>query len=381
MLLRKLFILLFVLSTVKPGFTQKLNIGVFHENDIKTLTLSTLSGKYNILGDGIPVKSSNTMDVYFISAENNLISIRNNEKPLGIFKKLEFTAEDNSGILQLKPELPRMNSRDYDDDLAIISKNGNLQIINKINVEKYITGVVETEGGSHAPLEFYKSQAILTRTYALKNMYKHSGSGFSLCDGIHCQAYKGKSRNNLAVQAVEETRGMVLVDLQNKLVTTPYHSNCGGLTSNASDVWLKELPHLDKIRDPFCTESKNAVWIKKISVKDWEGYLRKCGIYIENPKSTDYDFNQPVRKRYYLFKNQKVLLTRIRNDWNLKSTFFSITSDGNTLTLTGKGFGHGVGLCQEGAIEMARVGYTYRDILHFYFRNIRIVNYRDINKP
>ena len=380
MLLNKFFILLTAISIVKPGFTQKLNIAVFHKNNIKTITFSTLSGKYNILSDGILVKSSNPIDIYFISAENNLLSIRNNEKSLGVFKKLEFTATDNSGILQLKPVLPRMYSREYDDDLVIISKNGNLQIINKINIEKYIAGVVETEGGPYAPLEFYKSQAILTRTYAIKNMYKHSGSGFSLCDGIHCQAYKGKSRNKLVIRAVEDTKGMVLVDLLNNLITTPFHSNCGGLTSNASDVWQKELPYLVEIKDPFCTQGKNAGWIKKIPVKDWEGYLRKCGIYIENSKSTDYDFNQSIRKKYYCFKNQKVLLTRIRNDWNLKSTFFSITSDGNTLTLTGKGFGHGVGLCQEGAIEMARVGYTYIDILHFYFRNIRIKNYRDINK-
>ncbi len=381
MLLKKLFILLIVIGAVKPGFTQKLNIAVFHKNNIKALIFSTLSGKYNILGDEILVKSPNPADKYFITAENNVISISNNEKSLGVFKKLEFAATDNSGIFQLKPTLPLMDTREYDDDLVIISKNGNLQIINKINIEKYISGVVETEGGSYAPLEFYKSQAILTRTYAIKNMYKHSGNGFSLCDGIHCQAYKGKSRNNLAIRAVEETKGMVLIDIQNNLITTPYHSNCGGLTSNASDVWQKDLPYLVKIKDPFCTQSKNAVWIKKISVKDWESYLRKCGIYIENSKSTDYDFNQSVRKRYYRFKNQKVLLTRIRNDWNLKSTFFSITSDGNTLTLTGKGFGHGVGLCQEGAIEMARVGYTYKDILHFYFRNIRIANYKDINKP
>ena len=76
-----------------------------------------------------------------------------------------------------------------------------------------------------------------------------------------------------------------------------------------------------------------------------------------------------------------MLLTRIRDDWNLKSTFFSINADGSTLILKGKGFGHGVGLCQEGAIEMARVGYTCPDILHFYFRNVRVAYYKDINKP
>ncbi|UCH15499.1 MAG: SpoIID/LytB domain-containing protein, partial [Bacteroidales bacterium] len=224
-------------------------------------------------------------------------------------------------------------------------------------------------------------QAILIRTYALKNMHRHSGSGFSLCDNIHCQAYKGRSKlNNLIINAVEETRGIVVVNSQNNLITTPYHSNCGGLTSSTSNVWQKDLSHLVVIKDPFCTNSKNTSWIKKIPVTDWENYLKKCGIDITGSKSADYKFVQPGRKKFYHIDNQKVLLTRIRDDWDLKSTFFSISIDGNTLIFKGRGFGHGVGLCQEGAIEMARVGYTYHDILHFYFRNVRVAHYKDISK-
>jgi stage II sporulation protein D len=380
-LLKKLFIFLIFISNIFPVSGQKLNISVFHRNNIKAVIFSAISGKYNIAGDGIPVNIPHPSEVYLIAVKDDLISIRINEKSFGEFRKLEFTARYNSGIFQIKPVVPPMFVREYDDDLVIISKNGNLQIINKINIEKYVSGVVETEGGAEAPLEFYKSQAILIRTYALKNIHKHSGSGFSLCDDIHCQAYKGKSRNNSINRAVRETKGMVMADLQNNLITAPYHSNCGGLTNNASDVWQKNLPCLVRIKDPFCAQGKNARWTRKISIADWENYLRKCGIYNEKSKSADYEFYQPERKRFYTFKNQKILLTRIRDDWDLKSTFFSITSDGNILVLSGRGFGHGVGLCQEGAIEMARVGYTYKDILHFYFRYFRIKYYRDINKP
>ena len=381
MILKELFILLFFTVNIYPGFAQKLNISVFHKNDIKAIIFSSLSGKYNINGDGIPVNISGPSSAYFITAENNLISIRDKEKSFGNFSKLEFTAADNTCIFQINPTLPPMPAREYDDDLVIICRNGDLQIINKIDIEKYISGVVETEGGENATMEFYKSQAILIRTYALKNIHKHSGNGFSLCDDIHCQAYKGKSRNNIINQAVKETSGMVLTDLQNNLLTAPYHSNCGGITTISSDVWLKDHPYLVRIKDPLCTQGKNASWTRKIPVKDWEDYLRKCGIYTVKSKSADYDFIQSERKRFYSFKNQKIQLTRIREDWNLRSTFFSVNSDGNFLVLSGRGFGHGVGLCQEGAIEMARVGYTYKDILHFYFRYFRITDYNDINKP
>lgn len=382
MKLKYFLVLLIVISTEKCSFAQKLNIAIFHKENIKTIIFSTLSGKYNIKGDGAVKNSTTPSDIYSITSENNILSIRDNNKLLGFFKKLEFTAASSSGTFQVKPVSPPMLKREYEDDLIIVSKNGNLLIINKIDIEKYITGVVEAEGGSDAPLEFYKSQAILIRTYALKNMHKHSGSGFSLCDNIHCQAYKGKSKlNSLIIKAAEETRGMVLVDMQNNLITTPYHSNCGGLTSSPSDVWQKDLAHLVTIKDPFCTRSTNSSWIKKISVTDWENYLRKCGIYTANSTSADYTFNQLMRKKFYHVKNKKVLLTRIRDDWDLKSTFFSISADGNTLILKGKGFGHGVGLCQEGAIEMARVGYSYLDILYFYFRNVRVAYNTDINKP
>ena len=376
---KKIIIIFLIIISGKSSFTQKLNVALFYENSIKTVIFSVISGEYDITGDGIQINRSATSESYFISSENNLLSIRNSEKSFGVYGKIEFTAADSSGIFQLTPEEPLMNPREYDDDLAIVSNSGHLQLINKINIEKYITGVIETEGGSFAPSEFYKAQAILIRTYAIKNMYRHSGSGYNLCDATHCQAYKGKSRlNNLIYEAAEKTKGMVLTDENKNLIITPYHSNCGGLTSNASDVWQKNLPYLVMVRDPFCSQSSNATWIRKILVSDWEHYLRKNGINIKNPDTNDYTFNQPTRKKYYHLNGQQILLTRLREDWDLKSTYFSIIENGNTLILKGKGFGHGVGLCQEGAIEMARVGYTYRDILHFYFHNVQIACYNDI---
>ncbi len=381
MSLKIFIVLLFFICNIKCSFAQQLNIAVFYKKNVKKILFSTLSGNYNITGDGILITGTTPSDTYSITAENNIVSIRDNNKSLGYFRKLEFTAATISGTFQINTDSPPVLKREYDDDLTIVSKNGNLLIINKIDLEKYIAGVVESEAGSNAPPEFYKSQAILIRTYALKNMHRHSGSGFSLCDNIHCQSYKGKSKlNNLITNAVEETRGMVLTDKQNNLITTPYHSNCGGLTSSTSDVWQKDLSHLAVIKDPFCTHSKNASWIKKITIRDWENYLRKYGVDITTCKSDDYKFNQSGRKKFYHVKNRKVLLTTIRDDWDLKSTFFSIRVDENNLIFNGRGFGHGVGLCQEGAIEMARVGYTYLDILYFYFRNVRVTCYKDISK-
>lgn len=382
MKLRKCFIHIFLIITIKTGYSQKLNIALFHENNIKTLVFSTVSGEYKITGNGLPVNISGPGDIYFIALENGKLSVSDKAKSLGEYNKLEFTGKESVNTFQLNPAFPALSSREYDDDLLLLSNKVNILIINKIDIEKYITGVIESEGGSYAPLEFYKAQAILIRTYAIKNMLRHSSNGFSLCDGTHCQAYKGKSRLNSQIyEAARVTKGKVLADNNNNLIITPYHSNCGGVTSNASEVWQKNLPYLAAIRDPFCTQSRNATWEKRISVAKWENYLRKNGIFTQNARSDQYVFSQFTRKKFYKFANQKILLTKIRDDWNLKSTFFSIKSDKNTLVLKGKGFGHGVGLCQEGAIEMAKVGYTYPDILHFYYKNVKVVDYNTINKP
>ncbi len=375
MILRRYLIHLLLIININISYSQNLNIALFHEYNIKSVVFSTVTGEYIIKGDENLISRSAPNDIYFITLENNLLTINDKTRSLGKYEKIGFTGTGSENTFQINPASPGLSSREYDDDLLLAYNKTSIRIINKIDIEKYITGVIETEGGSYAPLEFYKAQAILVRTYALNNLYRHSGDGFNLCDRTHCQAYKGKSRfNDLIYNAARETKGKVLVDMNNNLINTPYHSNCGGVTNSASDVWLKNLPYLVSVRDPFCTKSRNATWEKKISIVEWENYLRKNGIIAVNSNPDDFVLSQFSRKKYYQYNNQKILLTKIRKDWQLKSTFFSITADNNSLLIKGKGFGHGVGLCQEGAIEMARVGYTYLDIIHFYYKDVKVID-------
>ncbi len=377
MVLRRCFIHFLLIIYINTSYSQRLNVAIFHEYNIRTIVFSAVTGEYVMTGDGEVIKRSSPDDIYFVTSENGILTINDKIKSLGKYRKIEFSGTGSENSFQLNPAAPSLSSREYDNDLLLACNQTNILVINKVDIEKYITGVIEAEGGPYAPLEFYKAQAILVRTYAINNMYKHSSDGFNLCDGTHCQAYKGKSRFNTQIYtAARATKGKVLADRNNNLITTPYHSNCGGQTTDASDVWQKDLPNMVSVRDPFCTESRNAAWDIKISVTEWENYLRKNGISIINSVADDYVFSQFSRKKYYRFNDNKILLTKIRKDWNLKSTYFSIIADKNSLVLKGKGFGHGVGLCQEGAIEMANVGYTYPDILHFYFRNVKIIDYK-----
>lgn len=382
MILRRSLIHLLLFININISVSQNLNIALFYDYNIKSVVFTTLTGKYTITGDGKEIQQSFPGDIYFITAEGDMLTINDKTMSLGRYKKIGFTGYGSINNFQLNPVYSGLSSREYDDNLLLVHIGTNMKIINKVDIEDYIAGVVEAEGGSFAPVEYYKAQAILVRTYTLNNLYRHSGEGFNLCDRTHCQAYKGKCRmNELIYNAVRETRGKVLSDMNNILINTPYHSNCGGVTASASDVWLKNLPYLVSVRDPFCINSRNAKWEKKISVAEWERYLEQNGINTENNSPDDYVFSQFSRKKYYSLNNHKIPLTKIRNDWHLKSAFFSITTDRNSLVIKGKGFGHGAGLCQEGAMEMAKVGYTCLDIIHFYYKDVKVIDKNKIINP
>ncbi|MDD5570490.1 MAG: SpoIID/LytB domain-containing protein, partial [Bacteroidales bacterium] len=228
--------------------------------------------------------------------------------------------------------------------------------------------------------EFYKVQAILCRTFVMSHYRRHEKEGYNVCDKVHCQVYRGRCKQSNILMSALSTKGMVIASDSNDLIIASYHSNCGGQTVNSEDVWSKRISYLRSVKDSFCINSPNAYWTKKIPAKDWEKYLLKK--YKLSPKDSshniDFSFHQSKRK-VFLYDTTKINLKEIRDDWKLKSTFFEITKDGTNLIFKGRGFGHGIGLCQEGAMKMSKLGYSFRDIINHYYTNVKIV-YQDIPK-
>ncbi len=370
---------LFFLMTGK-NHAQLIRIGLFTDNHIRSLVFSNVKGNYHLYADGTFLITIFPGEIYYASINDNQIQVSNKIQKIGSFSRLEARQAEDEGTFQLKSVSPVLASADFDGNLILIPADHYFQIINEVDLEKYVAGVIEAEGGSNANPEYYKAQAILIRTYAIKNMYRHGAENYNLCSSVHCQAYKGKSMLNRQIyEATLLTSGMVLTDKDSNLVTAPYHSNCGGITSSADAVWQKNLPCLIPVRDPFCASGKNHGWSKQIPVERWTGYLRSNGISTAGLSVNDLVFRNPGRAKTYPVSKAGIPMRKIREDFKLKSAFFQILYDhGANLTFEGKGFGHGVGLCQEGAMEMANVGYTYPDIIHFYFQNVLIVNYHTI---
>jgi stage II sporulation protein D len=185
------------------------------------------------------------------------------------------------------------------------------------------------------------------------------------------------SQDSLINRAALETRGQVILDRDSNLIISAFHSNCGGETTVPEDVWLTSHPYLKKVADPYCTSSRNASWKKSLGINDWAGLMKKSGYKGECANPVLFDFTQKTRKSIYRIGSFTVPLSTIRQELNLRSTFFSVTAEGDSIVLRGRGYGHGVGLCQEGAMIMAQKGLNYREIVDFYYSGIIIADIKN----
>ncbi|MDA8670073.1 SpoIID/LytB domain-containing protein, partial [Flavobacteriales bacterium] len=286
--------------------------------------------------------------------------------------------ESDTGVFSVSSIIPSLKSRFYYDDLLIFPNKKSLTIVNVVDFEKYIVGVLESEVGEGKSKDFYKVHAIISRTYALKNQYKFIHEGFYLTDLVNCQVYKGNMyKDSNIINAVQETENLILVDENMEYIIASYFSNSGGQTNNVEDVWSKALPYLRSIHDPYSMGGTNYDWEKTISKSKWLQYLKKKYQYPINDveaKNAALNFKQKIRHKFLVDWVYQIPLTEIRKDWKLKSTYFSIFDNGETLTFKGKGFGHGVGLSQEGAMRMIEIGYDFLEVLRFYYTDVHLID-------
>lgn len=348
----------------------------------KEVVFAPETGNYQVLADGKSLLILDAQNALKISVVNDSLEVKSFEKNWGKFAFVRLVSTDAEKAFKLKCLNPERKHRFFDDNLNVSVEAGLLRLLNESVIDNYIAGVSEAESGLYSPIEYYKVQAILARTYALTHITKHQAEGFNLCDQVHCQAFHGKSHEAKIVQAVNATRGKVVVDDDMNLIVAAFHSNSGGQTANSEDVWGTSTSYLRSVPDTFSYKMPNARWNRKIAVSDWLDYLKLKHNYPIDDSSARFvatHFKQESRKVHLEFAHIKVPLKNVRTDFQLKSTFFSIEPVGDTLIFSGRGFGHGIGMCQEGAMRMTKNGYNYKDVLNYYFRNVHLIDLKDLN--
>ena len=374
---RKLIFIQFLLILHSEYISGQVSIRIFADQKPSSAVFNVTEGKYELDaydGKPLPLASDETV---ILAIYNGKIAVKTmnsksftcdslNVKGLTGNDKFSFRVNGSSSIRKL-----------YGGDLQCLYDLGTMVFLNNCDIEQYIAGVVRTEGGPGKNLEFHKSQAVLARTYMYRHFKRHIIDRYNLCDNTHCQAFNGLSEDSVINKAALETKGLVILDIDSTLVLSAFHSNCGGETSISEDVWLSGHYYFKSVIDPYCRNSRNATWKKSIPLSEWEGYLTNSGLVADEKNPQSYNFQKTSRQNNYRTGSFSLPFSQIRNDLDLRSGFFSVTREGDSITFNGRGYGHGVGLCQEGAMVMAGRGFKYDGIIRFYYSGVIITDIRN----
>ncbi len=290
----------------------------------------------------------------------------------------------------------KVGELEYRGTIEVRRVKGKILVINILPLEEYLYSVVGCEIGplNEKNFESAKAQAVAARTYAVNRMLANINSPYHIqsLPAID-QAYKGKSwETELTRKAVDLTSGEILTH-QNRPIIAYYHSTCGGVLNTKNKPYLKPLPDTPNHssgRKPFCASSPHFQWELKLKVKEFVNLIASGSKTKNGKKPMSAYAPQGIRiKRISLDKEKKTKrVKRVRistsqgnfflsgKDFQkalqLKSNLFDIHLASGFLLIKGRGWGHGVGMCQSGAMEMARRGYSYLAILKHYYKRVKI---------
>lgn len=252
---------------------------------------------------------------------------------------------------------------------------GGLAVVNHVDVEEYVKGVVPAEMNAAWHPEALKVQAIVARTYVLYQRQANREREYDVVASTLDQVYRGRQGVDRRVQdAVESTKSLALT-YQNEPILAAFSSTAAGPTEDAMNVWSKDLPYLKGVECPFDANSPYYQWRAEFKLQDLEDKLGRQGLAIgtiANLTPLAYSAAGRVAKLRILHSQGELLLRgedlrRLVGYGVIQSTQFEVESIGKTVVLSGRGAGHAVGLCQWGAKEMADLGYRFDTILRYYF--------------
>ncbi len=371
--MKRLLAIVCLLFLAFSASADRVKVRLFSNNSIDLINISFDLGNYDIYGaDSLLIEAAVGNDKSVeLTPDGRKVHVAINGYDYGTHAAVNFLATDTACILCLNPR--NIKQRTYEGNLVVtVGKNGKLQLINDVEFETYIAGVVQSEiYGSQT--DIFRVQAIISRTWAMKNINKHKSEGYNFCDQVHCQAYLNRCVRPDIMLGTMMSSGMTIVDSLGHLIETPFHANSGGQTANSEDVWRSAVPYLRSVPDTFSYHMRQSEWVKVVSEDKWLNYFaskHKLDTRNDSIRNELLTFSQSTRK----VRICGVPLTRVRTDFQLRSTFFSVLYDSaaHRITLSGHGFGHGVGLSQEGTIRMVGLGISYDSIIRHYYTGASI---------
>ncbi len=286
-------------------------------------------------------------------------------------------------VMAQEGDFIRVNGRRYRGTILIQQVNEEaITVINELGIDEYLCGILPREVSPSWPMETLKAQALASRSFALKNLGRHNSEGYNLCSKVHCQVYGGmEGEDERTNQAVNDTYNEVVL-YKEDLANTVFFSNCGGKTESSINAWETSTatPYLKSVRCKYCKDFKHHEWGQFLTAEQITAALAKFSV--ELPIQSISVLSRGASGRVTTFKVKslsdvvKIRASQFRMALGpdvIRSTFITnIRKKGSGFYFAGKGWGHGVGLCQEGALGMAERGASYRKIIKFYYPGTRI---------
>lgn len=406
--------------------------------DVRVLLVTTQGEVVCSSPEGLEVRGKGR--VYTLSGNQTLTCV---PAPSGVLWKGKNLVV-SSLVVTPRRGFVYLGKRPYRGRLEIRKVGDALQVVNILPLEEYLKGTMKLEVNPSWPEEALKAHIIVARTYALKNLGRHREEGFDFCSTTHCQRYGGVfAEDPRTNELVEKTRGIILT-YRGEPASVVFHSESGGYTDSAANVWGREVPYLVEVPSPWEENAPHAFWEVTLSAEDIACALKERGyigstvlgircvksatsgrvtkVFVDTdcgtvelsgnqfreaigfdrlpstlfdvvsvPESGESSEAPPEESKIASPIDYREWMSR---DWNLDDiiTFLKLREEERrrkqgakrTLTLpapervpgtrgvrlftfSGRGWGHGVGLSQWGAVGMAERGARFPEILRHYF--------------
>jgi stage II sporulation protein D len=278
---------------------------------------------------------------------------------------------------RLRSDRPiRFNGREYPAPIDLARAGEGLAVINEVPLEDYLVGVLRAEAGEKWPLEALRAQAVVARTYAAYHRVLNATRLYHVVASTAHQQYAGRVPPASPIWgAVRETAGQVLL-WEGDVFPAFYHTESGGYTEDPRTVFAaRNMPGLKPVRCDFSTGSPHYYWSLDVRLVDLAETLRRHDVGVGSVTAIEVTERTSSLRAAGITVHGTRGSVRLRgNDFRrmlgydtFKSTLFAVAVDAQYARFSGRGYGHGVGMCQWGAKGMAEQGHTAKQILEFYY--------------
>ncbi|MFA5594708.1 MAG: SpoIID/LytB domain-containing protein [Trueperaceae bacterium] len=355
-LLRALVLLLLLAATSAAAALEPFNRQVRVLLDVTSSLTVGATGPHSGSVDGVPRFSTAAALDWPVTAADGQLYVD------GVRVGAQLLLEADGSFL-------RVNGNRYRGSVRLVAEGDLIQVVNVLDMESYLRGVVPSEMSASWPMEALKAQAVAARSYTLTSL--DPSASYDLCATVDCQVYRGVEVEHARTDTAIAATAGVVVTYGGATARTYYHADSGGMIASSQEVWGAALPYL-VARADAPTSTPHRAWVYRLDAAVVSASMEAAGLAVGTVQSVRVvrlsESGRVVELEVAGTAGARVVrgsqLTSMARSWGLKSTRFSVQGG---LTVRGDGWGHGVGMSQYGARALAQAGYDFGRILAYFY--------------